>query len=296
LFDLSDEKSRQRIDHYPYFAAVYRNYLRHDTGNHLSYLTQHLRKLPRTNDTIRIHRVLNWSLAIDIMKDEWKAVRINVDNVSAIPPPDVVAQLNNRITKRLLKNDEGITYHTWSNLDAQIRDYTQKNVPVFWFPMGYTNVYLADTVQFSLAPLSKRQKLWSWSGSMKHNERSDMTRALRRNDTLTEYIKQHGFLMITGGFAKGVQFMEYTSQLLESQFIPLPRGGSPEQFRSYEATNAGAILIVNEEWLKIDASMQVGPLAYLNILGYDPVTISNFASLPEKLLELSRLPPDLLDD
>jgi hypothetical protein len=90
--------------------------------------------------------------------------------------------------------------------------------------------------------------------------------------------------------------MEYTSQLLDSQFIPLPRGGSPEQFRSYEASDAGAILIVNEQWLEIDISMKLAPLAYLNVLGYDPVTISNFRYLPQKLLELSRLPPELLDD
>jgi hypothetical protein len=59
LFDLSDEGLEQRIDHYPFFAAVYRNYLRHGTGNHLSYLTQYMTKLPRTNDTLHIHRTLN---------------------------------------------------------------------------------------------------------------------------------------------------------------------------------------------------------------------------------------------
>jgi len=71
--------------------------------------------------------------------------------------------------------------------------------------------------------------------------------AFQRNDILTEYIKQHGFLMSTGGFTEGLQLMEYTSLLLESQFVPLPSGESPEQFRSYEASNAGTILIVNEE-------------------------------------------------
>jgi hypothetical protein len=102
--------------------------------------------------------------------------------------------------------------------------------------------------------------------------------------------------MKTGGFSQGPQFLQYTSQLLESQFVPLPRGASPDQFRSYEASNADAILIVNEQWLKIDESMRLAPLAYLNILGYDPVVISNFTALPKKLLELSRLPPELLDN
>jgi hypothetical protein len=296
LIVLSDEQLAQRTDHYPLFAAVYRNYLHRNTGNHVSYLTQNIRKLPRTNDKLNIHRTLNWSLAIDIMRAEWKAVGLNVDDVTVKQVPDLAIHLNNRITKRLLVNNEGITYHRWPDLDAQIRNHSKKNVPVFWFPLGYTNAYLVNTAQFSIGPLSKRQKLWSWSGSMKANERPDMANAFEGTDILTEYIKERGFLRKTGGFAHGPQFLKYTSELLESQFVPLPNGGSPEQFRSYEVSDAGAILIVNEQWLKIDESMRLAPLAYLNILGYDPVVISNFTSLPKKLLELSRLPPDLLDN
>jgi hypothetical protein len=296
LFDLSDEGLGQPIYHYPFYAAVYRNYLRDATGNHLSYLTQNIRKVPRTNNTLNMHRTLNWSLAIDIMRAEWKAVGLNVDDVTVRPAPDLAIHLNNRITKRLLVNNEGITYHTWPDLDAQIQNRTKKNVPVFWFPMGYTNAYLVNTAQISMGPLSKREKLWSWSGSMKGHERPAMANAFEGTDILTEYIKQRGFLRKTGGFAHGPQFLKYTSELLESQFVPLPNGGSPEQFRSYEVSDAGAILIVNEQWLKIDESMRLAPLAYLNILGYDPVVISNFTALPKKLLELSRLPPDLLDN
>jgi hypothetical protein len=296
LFELSDEIFQQRIDHYPFFAAVYRNYLRHDTGNHVSYLTQHIRKLPRTKDTLHIHRTLNWSLAIGIMREEWKAAGLNFDDVTVRPAPKLAIYLNNRITRRLLLNNEGITYHTWPDLDAQIRNHTNKNVPVFWFPLGYTNSYLVNTAQLSIGSLSKRQKLWSWSGSARSGERSDMAKTFERTDILTEHIKQLGSLTKTGGFAQGPQFLKYTSLLLESQFVPLPHGRSPDQFRSYEASDAGAILIVNEQRLKMDESMQLGPLAYLNILGYDPVVISNFTSLPKKLLELSRLPPDLLDN
>jgi hypothetical protein len=292
----SDEQLKHRIDPYPYFAAVYRNYLRRGTGNHLSYLTEAIQKLPRTNESLRFHMILNWSLAIDILRDEWKAAGLDADDVSTIPTPDVAVQLNDRIVKRLLFNKEGITYHTWPDLDANTRKQIQKDVPVFWLPLGHTSYYLSNAVKLSVGPLSKRWNLWSWSGTMKFNEREEMKNVFQQNDKLTNYIKQRGSLTITGGFGEGPHFMEYTSQLLESQFIPLPRGSSPEQFRSYEATNAGAILIVNEQWLKIDASMEMAPLAYLTVLGYDPVTITNFASLPKKLLELSRLPPQLLDD
>jgi hypothetical protein len=90
--------------------------------------------------------------------------------------------------------------------------------------------------------------------------------------------------------------MDYTSELLDSQFIPLPRGYSPEQYRSSEAVESGAIPIVNEYWLKINEHFVLQPLAYLNILDYDPPTLTNFSNLPEKLLELSRLPFGLLDN
>lgn len=230
------------------------------------------------------------------MREEWKAAGLNVDDVTVRPAPELAIYLNYRITKRLLLNNEGITYHTWPDLDAQIQNHTKKNVSVFWFPIGYTNAYLVNTAQFSMGSLSKRQKLWSWSGSIKSNERAEMANTFERTDILTEHIRQRGSLMKTNGFAQGPQFLKYTSQLLESQFVPLPRGRSPEQFRSYEVSDAGAILIVNEQWLKIDESMKLEPLAYLNILGYDPVVTSSFTSLPKKLLELSRLPPDLLDN
>jgi hypothetical protein len=292
----SDEQLIHNIDVYRYFAAVYRNYLRRASGNHLSYLTQDMRKLSRTNDSLHFHRILNWSLAIDIMRKEWKTAGIDVDDVSTTPAPDVAAKLNNRIVKRLLFDEEGITYHTWPDLDANTRNQTQKNVPVFWLPLGYTYYYMDNAVKLSVGPLSKREKLWSWYGSMKFHEREDIRNAFEKNDTLTEYIKQRGSFAVTGGFAHGPHHMEYTSLLLDSQFVPLPRGSSPEQFRSYEAVNAGAILIVSEEWLKIDASMEMAPLAYLNVLGYDPVTISNFTSIAKMLLVLSRLPPQLLDD
>ena len=296
LMVVGDRATTASIDGYSDVAAVYRNYLRHETGNHLSYLTQHLRKLPRTGDTSRIHRVLNWSLAIDVMKEEWKAAGVEFESVSTTPPPDVTSKLNKRIVTRLLLNNEGVTYHTWPDLDAQIINRTKNNVPVFWFPMGYTSTYLFHAVQLSVGRLSKRQKLWSWSGSMKMDERADMIYALGRNDSLTEHIKRLGSIMVTTGFTKGLPFLQYTSQLLDSQFIPLPRGISPEQFRSFEVSDAGAILIINEEWLKINQSMKLAPLAYLNILGYDPVTTTSFLKLPATLLDLSRLPPELLDD
>ena len=296
LFDLFDEALNFPIDHYPYFAAVYRNYLRHDTGNYLTYLTKDMRKLLKIDDFKYIHRILNWTLAINIMKEEWKTVGLDVSDFSNIPTSDILNQLNNRVVSRILNNNEYITYHTWPNLDIEIRKSTQKKLPVFWFPIGFTVTYLYNSVQFSVGPISQRKKLWTWLGSMKENERDDMVKRFALNDTLADYIKRRGNLLITGSSTTFPVHMDYILELLDSQFIPLPRGYSPEQYRSYEAVESGAIPIVNEYWLKIKKHFVLEPLAYLDILGYDPPTLTSFSNLPEKLLELSRLPSDLLDN
>ena len=123
-----------------------------------------------------------------------------------------------------------------------------------------------------------------------------MVKRFELNDTLADYIRQRGYLRITGGSTDGLLYLSYISELLDSQFTPLPRGYSPEQYRSYEVVEAGGIPIVHEDWLKIKQYFVLEPLAYLNILGYDPPTLTSFSNLPEKLLELSRLPLDLLDN
>lgn len=296
LFDLFDENLDFGIGHYPSFAAVYRNYLRHDTGNYLTYLTKDIRQLSEVEDFKYIHRILNWTLAINIMQEEWQNVRLNVSSFSNKPTEDVLNQINNRIIKRLLINNEHISYHVWPNLDLEIRKSATKTVPVFWFPIGFGISYLYNTAQYSVVPTSQRKKLWTWFGSMKENERTDMVKRFALNDTLADHISQRGNLTVTGTPTGGfLLHMAYISELLDSQFIPLPRGYSPEQYRVYEAVESGAIPIVNEHWLKIKEDFVLEPLAYLNILGYDPPTLTNFSNLPEKLLELSRLPLDLLD-
>lgn len=296
LFDLLDESLNFGIEHYPYFAAVYRNYLRHDSGNYLTYLTKDIRKLLKINDFKYIHRILNWTLAINIMKEEWKNVGLNVSNFLDIPTSDILNQLNNRIISRILINNENINYHTWPNLDSEIRNSAPKKLTVFWFPIGFTITYFYNSVQYSVGPISQRKRIWTWLGSMKENERTDMVKRFELNDTLADYIRQRGYLMITSSSTAPLLHMDYVAELLDSQFVPIPRGYSPEQYRIYEAVESGAIPIVNEYWLKIKKNLVLEPLAYLNILGYDPPTLTNFSNLPEKLLELSRLPLDLLDN
>jgi len=290
LIDLLDEALHYNIDHYQYFAAVFRNYLRFDSGNYLTYLTEDLRKLSKKNES------LDWNLVIEIMKQEWTKFNFDFYNISNQPNEHLLNQINQRIVKRILIDKEQIRFHQWTNLDEQIEESKGMNATVYWFPIGFTFNYLYDASRLSNGPLSQRNLLWSWMGSFKENERTDMLNRFLQNDSLAHFISQRGFFHRTDVNGTTFVFMEYTAYLTDTQFVPLPRGYSPEQYRSFEAIQSGAFPIVNHIWTQIDQQIHFQPLAYLNVLGYDPPTVNNFSNLPEKLLELSRLPAQLLDD
>ena len=290
LFDLFDENLDYPIEHYSYFASVYRNYLRFDSRNQLTYLTNDLKQLLEINQLKLFHRTLNWTLAIEIMKQEWAHLGFHFNNISHRPNANIRNEIDRRIVQRILIDNENISYHTWPNLDKQI------NSNVFWFPLGFTTNYLYKTVEFNSIPLSQRKRLWSWIGSTKLNERNDLLNRFQSNDSLTRQIKQQGFLFVTDREKRNLIEMNYTSILLDSQFVPLPRGYSPEQYRSFELIQSGAFPIVNRRWTQIKRNLRFEPLAYLNVLGYDPPTLNHFNELPYKLFELSHLPNQLLDN
>ena len=230
------------------------------------------------------------------MKQEWTKFNFDFYNISNQPNEHLLNQINQRIVKRILIDKEQIRFHQWTNLDEQIEESKGMNATVYWFPIGFTFNYLYDASRLSNGPLSQRNLLWSWMGSFKENERTDMLNRFLQNDSLAHFISQRGFFHRTDVNGTTFVFMEYTAYLTDTQFVPLPRGYSPEQYRSFEAIQSGAFPIVNHIWTQIDQQIHFQPLAYLNVLGYDPPTVNNFSNLPEKLLELSRLPAQLLDD
>ena len=74
---------------------------------------------------------------------------------------------------------------------------------------------------------------------------------------------------------------EYTITMYDTQFMPIPSGISPEQYRLWEALEAGCIPIVLEQVLQPHA--QLYPLQHL---GYEHVAIPDWRSLPAKLWQL----------
>ena len=138
--------------------------------------------------------------------------------------------------------DKAITY---------LSDATIKHPPsVAWMPLGLARLRALPTA-FSLG-LPDRSHLWSWMGSMEGKpERAEMLQAVEAHSRAAD-IQAMGFLRIfkwfAGGFSDGaastggpdaMDAMQYTMLMHQTQFVPVPAGNSPEQFRLWEALEAG---------------------------------------------------------
>ena len=138
--------------------------------------------------------------------------------------------------------DKAITY---------LGDATIKHPPaVAWMPLGLARLR-ALPAAFSLG-LPERTHLWSWVGSTGGKpERAQMLQSVEGHSRAAD-IQAMGFVRIfekfAGGFNAGVvstggpdsmDAMEYTMLMHQTQFVPIPAGNSPEQFRLWEALEAG---------------------------------------------------------
>ena len=123
-------------------------------------------------------------------------------------------------------------------------DATVKHLPaVVWMPLGLARLRPMPTA-FTLG-LPERKHLWSWMGSTSGKpERAEMLEALDAHSRAAE-IKAMGFLQPflwyagVNGQPDAMGIMEYTLLMHQTQFVPIPAGNSPEQFRLWEAFEAG---------------------------------------------------------
>ena len=166
--------------------------------------------------------------------------------------------------------DKAITY---------LGDATIKHPPaVAWMPLGLARLRPLPTA-FSLG-LPDRTHLWSWMGSTEGKpERAEMLEALDAHSRAAD-IQAMGFLRhfrvicrrvgrrgcSTGG-PDAMGAMEYTLLMHQTQFVPIPAGNSPEQFRLWEAFEAGegcgqhlpcmscctAVVMAAHHWLQLQS-------------------------------------------
>jgi hypothetical protein len=176
------------------------------------------------------------------------------------PSDETISQTNPAIygeVKVIMRN----YYH--AQLDDSTMDYlvsdsenTTNHSKLLWMPLGLAN----------LKPLPKalrrdflgRPYLWSWAGSTGSKpERSEMLEALN-NHASTARITQLGALHTFNSYAgrpigsqDSMTVWEYSVLLHNTQFLPVPAGISAEQFRVWEAFEAGRTLAKAHFWLQV---------------------------------------------
>ena len=158
---------------------------------------------------------------------------------------------------------------------------------VLWLPLGSSKlVPLPEAIR--VPRFSERSLLWSWAGSLPgRSERYDMIRALEDSPRAGELLAL-GHLVKFDKFAGNDEAAEgslnkwdYSITMHRTQFMPLPSGISPEQYRLWESLEAGCIPIVLEEVLQ--PGRQLYPLKYV---GFQVVTIPSWQALPAMLWQL----------
>lgn len=117
---------------------------------------------------------------------------------------------------------------------------------VLWMPLGLANLKsLPAALKY---PFRDRRYLWSWAGSTGNKpERAEMLNALASDSRSAEImswgvLKQFGiYAGRPGGHAEAVNAWEYSMLMYQTQFVPVPAGISAEQFRVWEALEAGKV-------------------------------------------------------
>lgn len=159
---------------------------------------------------------------------------------------------------------------------------------VLWLPLGFSKIVPLPEA-FTSQRFSKRPLLWSWAGSLPgKNERYDMVRALEgspRADALLALGRLTKLDMMFAGADEKVEGSmgkwQYSITMHSTQFVPLPSGVSPEQYRLWEALEAGCIPIILEQ------VVQPGGLLYpVTLIGFHHIAISSWNALPALLWQL----------
>ena len=131
-------------------------------------------------------------------------------------------------------------FTTDDTLSYLVNDGTHKQPDqlknVYWIPLGYGK--LRAMPEFKI-PLPARNLLWTWMGSTAgKQERAEVVRILQ--DLEQEQSHESLLHLYDNFFGPGNKAgMEYSFTMYETKFVPLPAGASPEQYRLWEAFEAG---------------------------------------------------------
>jgi hypothetical protein len=141
--------------------------------------------------------------------------------------------------------------------------------PVLFLPLGHGDAFLPHLAPALALPARARRLAWSWAGSTHGKpERAEFVEGLRASPA-SQALLAAGSLQAFAQWqgAGALRPAEYTAQLLESRVAPCPAGGSPEQFRVWEALLAGAVPLVRRG---------AAHLRYLAALGFEALEVEQW--------------------
>ncbi len=149
-----------------------------------------------------------------------------------------------------------------------------------WLPQGFGRF---ENLPALKGPLQARKNLWTWLGSvgMSRPQRPRMVEGLQGAPShIIESGKLHVFENFAG--AEAMLPLEYSSTLYDSVFLPLPAGHSADQYRLWEAFEAGCVPIF------LSGQMEQGSvLLPIQALNFSFLEVDDWLHLPKLLEELS---------
>ena len=125
------------------------------------------------------------------------------------------------------------------------KGYTEPLPRIAWMPLGVAHLKkLPPAFQMDFM---ERPNLWGWAGSTGGKaERTEMLNAIERDGSSKEVMNLgwvqtfSGFAGMPGGAAGSFNVWQYSMKMQQTKFAPIPAGVSPEQYRLWEAFEAGA--------------------------------------------------------
>jgi len=126
-----------------------------------------------------------------------------------------------------------------NNMEVYATYFTDRYTrDIRWLPIGPAKI---PNVEYNPKTLN-----WFYAGQVNHDSRKQLVEVLQNIPD--------GELLVTAGFAKGLEQSEYYKKMAQAKAVPAPKGNiSPDSFRFYEALELGAVPIAEniEFWNKL---------------------------------------------
>ena len=204
-----------------------------------------------TIDQVKIDDTLEGydQLVLVVIKILWDEQLLWIKNLSS----------SGRTFKILHLSDEHgsdpIDFYSWPGITAVMRFYNRPDLPddpkILIIPLGYHWQFRGnrDVPHISTPDLPFRDNMWSFAGTNWMNRAKDMA--------VLDYITPNYVKWFDDwNDPNQLKNEEYISLMLNSKFVPCPRGQNVETYRFYEALDCGSIPIFinspdNDSWLKL---------------------------------------------